>query len=235
MMIVQAGLAACAEDTLGGLVPISLRRELLIIEMDMPHQASLHTYKLEKTNQQGFTLIELMIVVVILAIIASIAIPSYRAQVRQNAEEQAKTRALAISNELSSWRSKKLSYAGFVPRNSCAGSEEFCYSIEGEGKVYVPLGSDATSHRYLITLVDAPQAGGLTQVAKAVPLNSTSGVSGKGWRMLVVPNSSDSLVKSAHAYYLDSLGQRCRYDSGATLPVLAAAEISCTGTGVSSW
>ena len=45
-------------------------------------------------NQQGFTLIELMIVVVIVAILASLSYPSYREYVRRSARAEAKAALL---------------------------------------------------------------------------------------------------------------------------------------------
>ena len=45
-------------------------------------------------KQHGFTLIELMIVVVIVAILASISYPSYREFVRRSARSEAKTALL---------------------------------------------------------------------------------------------------------------------------------------------
>ena len=50
-----------------------------------------------KQRAAGFTLIEMMIVVVIAAILASIAIPSYQAQIRKSRRTDAKTAVLDLA------------------------------------------------------------------------------------------------------------------------------------------
>lgn len=50
------------------------------------------------TTQTGFTLIELMVVVVIATILMSIAIPSYLSQVRESRRTEAKTAVMDLAN-----------------------------------------------------------------------------------------------------------------------------------------
>ena len=192
----------------------------------------------------GFTLIELMVTVAILAIVAAIAVPSYRAQIRKNAEEQARQQILSVANQLASWRSKRLSYAGFVPANDgCGGGVEACYSLAASGGLYVPLGTNATTHRYLLTIVDAnpimaTAPGSTAPKSKNVPLNATSAVTGRGWRIKATPNSSNNLVKDADSFYMDSLGQRCRLVKAKASSVrLTDATINCStsSSGISTW
>lgn len=58
---------------------------------------------------KGFTLIELMIVVVILAIVAAIALPSYQAYVRKGNEKLALQQIADLSLELEKEKSRNFS------------------------------------------------------------------------------------------------------------------------------
>ncbi|ATO19435.1 prepilin-type cleavage/methylation domain-containing protein [Acinetobacter sp. LoGeW2-3] len=60
----------------------------------------------------GFTLIELMIVVIILAILAAIALPSYQAQVRRGNEKLALQQIADLSMELEKEKTRNFSYEG---------------------------------------------------------------------------------------------------------------------------
>ncbi|ENW26246.1 type IV pilin protein [Acinetobacter lwoffii] len=66
---------------------------------------------------RGFTLIELMIVVVILAIIAAIAIPNYQETVRKNKEAKAQQEILKVAEQLERYRARNFNYRNFTATN----------------------------------------------------------------------------------------------------------------------
>lgn len=64
------------------------------------------------TNQHGFNLIELMIVVVIVGIIAAIAYPSYLEQVRQTRRANAQADMQELASYMERFYSENYTYAG---------------------------------------------------------------------------------------------------------------------------
>lgn len=63
-----------------------------------------------KAQQKGFTLIELMIVVAIIAILAAIGYPSYIAQVQKAARKESIGKMLEVAGRLEQYRTQKFSY-----------------------------------------------------------------------------------------------------------------------------
>lgn len=145
----------------------------------------------------GFTLLELMVTVLIIGILASIAVPSYRAYVERAALSETQQRMLSLSTELLRWRSKSLTYRGFVPDGGYAQSSE----------ILVPTGSTLSNYRYKLTLVDA-------NTNASLELGSSIGMD---WVMIASPNTSNTVIKNGKKLYLRASGQRCLVPSTVSL------------------
>lgn len=63
-------------------------------------------------NEKGFSLIEVMIVVVIVGILASIAYPSYIRHVQQSKQAEAQGQVMELASAMEMHRAKNFSYQG---------------------------------------------------------------------------------------------------------------------------
>ena len=158
-------------------------------------------------RHNGFTLIELMVTVAMVAILASIAIPSYRQYAIRNAESQAQAKMKQLEIELNRWRATALTYKGFKPAKVASdGTISYGYDATNN-TIYIPVNSTADNYQYKIRLVDGDNtANSLVPTASSTLSNSLT--AGRAWVMFATPNPTK--FNDAHKILLTSSGTQCK-------------------------
>lgn len=165
------------------------------------------------SSKNGFTLIELMLVVIIIAIFTAIALPSYQYFIKKKDMAQTQQEMLKLADRLERHKAQNFSYKKFDPK--------FLYSgvTTPMSYVYVPDATSSSNAKYKIEIKD---------ISESNITDLLSSNLGKAWSMKASPmNTKDS---SLYTFLLTSHGVKCK--------TKAADNVSftvCNGDGVVSW
>lgn len=136
---------------------------------------------------KGFTLIELMVVIVIVAIFVAIAIPSYQAQIRRSDTAAVQQEMQKLAEQLERYKSRNFSYHGFDPKY-----------LYGETTEMSTIDFPSSNKKYTITLAD------ISETTATTLLSSSTGL-GRQWAIKAIPVNTQY-----DALLLTSSGIRCK-------------------------
>ena len=163
---------------------------------------------LKRSSDRGFTMIEMMIVLIILTILFAVAIPSYQSYVRRSTAAQAQQAIQQITTELEKHRSRNFNYRGYsAPANL----------------LVVPAGATGSAVKYNLTVVDG---------AAGTPALTAASAGGQSWiiRAVSTDNKNYSFLATSH-------GMRCKTGTAANISYSSSLSASCgsTANGSEPW
>jgi type IV pilus assembly protein PilE len=83
---------------------------------------------------RGFTLVELLVAVVVIAILAAVAVPAYRDQIRKGRRAEAHEALMQVQAAQERWRSNNVTYAATVAalgQSAVSASGNYAITVSG--------------------------------------------------------------------------------------------------------
>ena len=165
-----------------------------------------------KNVQRGFTLIELMMVVVIVAIFAAIAIPSYQAYTRKAIAAKAQQEIQRLAEQLERHKGKNFSYLNFEPSYMYKDQSSVVVGYDSStAMLTLPLDAVGSQIQYRIYIRDGSDPTKLLTNTEAL---------GQRWIILVEANSKvnfgstcsdcNSMQDQNYSFLFSSKGLRCK-------------------------
>ena len=162
--------------------------------------------------QRGFTLIELMIVVVIVAIFAAIAIPSYQVYIRKAIAAKAQQEIQLLAEQLERHKGKNFSYLQFDPSYMYTDVSDKVIGYSSKmAMLNVPIDTNGSGIQYRVYIRDG---------SDPTKLLSSSSALGQQWVILAEANSKvnmgsgctgcNSVQEQNYSFLLTSKGLRCK-------------------------
>lgn len=143
-----------------------------------------------KTRQSGFNLIELLIVIVILALLATIAFPSYQSFIRNSRLANVRSELLQNAAMLERYYTQKRTFIGF---ESADLIQNQYFDIS-----FVPAAANLTDN-------NAPASSSDTSVATSTDIDDRqANPSASGFILQAVPNADYAETESCTVYMNDS-------------------------------
>lgn len=158
---------------------------------------------------KGFTLIELMTVVLIVAFLAAIALPVYDRNIRASNAAAAQQEIQRLAEQLERHRARNFNYRNFDPN--------YIYGVTGAlTSITLPRGASGSNIKYTVTIRDGESTGVLLTDASA---------NGRVWAIMAT--SSDN---KNYNFLMRSDGLRCK-------KLVSGGAINYTncGTGAENW
>lgn len=141
-------------------------------------------------KKNGFTLIELMVVVVIVAIFAAIALPSYQEYIRRSAAAQAQQEIQRIATLLERHKARQFNYKGFALPAA---------------DLVIPNGATGNKVKYTLTIKE------IVGTSNIVDLTDST-ATGRNWVIQALTDDAKNFN-----YLLTSSGIRCKNTAKANL------------------